>query len=88
MNHGQAHITQVHDITVEQKNADELLKLIRQQIAYLTTNVGLLLIGVCTDASGESQAAHLHLLSEMPWLLIVDCWAHQVQLTIDFEKDV
>ena len=74
----QAHVTRVHDISSERKTAENLLGLIREEMTLLSDDYHLQVIGVCTDASGESRAARLRLLKEMPWLLVADCWAHQV----------
>lgn len=68
----------MHNVSSEQKNAEHLKSLILSEFENLEKEYRLQIIGLCTDASGESQAARLHILAEMPWLLVADCWAHQV----------
>ncbi|KIJ47124.1 hypothetical protein M422DRAFT_164447, partial [Sphaerobolus stellatus SS14] len=73
-----AHITHAHNVSSEWKNAKHLKSLILTEFENLEKEYCLDIIGLCTDASGESQAARLRILPDMPWLLVADCWVHQV----------
>lgn len=37
-------------------------------------------VGMCSDAAGESKKARRLLLEKFPALIGPDCWAHQVRL--------
>lgn len=52
--------------------------MMKEELSYNEGALGVVNIGVCSDASGEARAARLLLLKEMPNMLIVDCYAHQV----------
>lgn len=67
-----------HDLTAERKTAINYLKITRELIAHLTIVLGLVVIGWCTDAGGEARAMRRRLVSIMPHLIVLDCWAHQV----------
>ncbi|KIJ50719.1 hypothetical protein M422DRAFT_79785, partial [Sphaerobolus stellatus SS14] len=77
-----AHITTVHNVSSERKNAEHLKSLILSEFENLEKEYCLQVIGLCTDASGESRAVRFRILAEMPWLLVANCWAHQVQLVL------
>lgn len=36
------------------------------------------IIAITSDASGESRAARKSILQDFPWLVMPDCYAHQV----------
>ena len=74
----QVHITNVRDVSSDRKTAENLIELIKNEPVVMENEYHLQVIGICTDASGESHCARLRLLREMPWLLIANCWAHQL----------
>jgi len=47
---------------------------------YIEKDLGLKLIGWVSDAGGDSRAARLRFQAAYPWLLVVDCFAHQVRI--------
>ncbi|KIK76263.1 hypothetical protein PAXRUDRAFT_110784, partial [Paxillus rubicundulus Ve08.2h10] len=40
------------------------------------------IVAWCTDASGESAKMRCLLVQKMPHLVVVDCWAHQINLIV------
>ena len=38
----------------------------------------IVLVAVVTDASGECRKARRQLARKYPWLIVLDCYAHQV----------
>jgi hypothetical protein len=42
---------------------------------------GSLVIAVVTDASGECRKARRELVKKYPWIVVLDCFAHQVRHT-------
>jgi len=60
------------------KTADNLLGIVLKDIDYAKVVLGILVVAWCTDASGESLKMRKLLRVEQPWMITVDCWAHQV----------
>ncbi|THH07907.1 hypothetical protein EW145_g3063 [Phellinidium pouzarii] len=77
-----ARITNVHDNSAQRKSAEKLKTLMDSELDYMTKVLLLLVIGICGDASGDERAARLQMLAKYPYLLIADCWAHQIQLIV------
>ncbi|KDQ11884.1 hypothetical protein BOTBODRAFT_162332 [Botryobasidium botryosum FD-172 SS1] len=77
---GEVHCTHVHNVSAAHKNAAALLDMMKDELGYNEATLGVVNIGACSDASGESRAARSRLLAQMPHLLIVDCYSHQVRL--------
>jgi hypothetical protein len=50
----------------------------KEEFDYLENELGLRPIGACGDASGDERRCRLEFWKEFPWVLIADCWAHQV----------
>ena len=70
----------VHDTSAERKTAENLLQLMIQEKDYIEMELDLKLIGWVSDAGGDSRAARTRFLAMFPWLLVVDCFAHQVRV--------
>jgi hypothetical protein len=58
------------------------LKLVTNDLQWIENTYGVTIIGVCTDNGGDAwKMQHLlHVL--MPWLIILVCWAHQINLIV------
>ncbi|KAG8879540.1 hypothetical protein FRC20_000112 [Serendipita sp. 405] len=78
---GRPHILHVHNITSQRKDASNLLSIVLSEIAHLS-NLGVTIVGWCSDAGGDSRAMRLRLAQLMPQLIVLDCWAHQVNLIV------
>ena len=48
----------------------------------MTNTLKLKVIAWVSDASGETRAARIMMMNEHPHLIILDCWAHQIQLVL------
>lgn len=68
------------------KTAAELLKLVVGEIKYATESLKIKIAAWCTDASGESASMRRLLVQDMPSIVVVDCWAHQVSRKSMFSK--
>jgi len=44
---------------------------------------GSLVVAIVTDASGECRKARWELVKKYPWIIALDCFAHQVHRTLD-----
>ncbi|KIJ08508.1 hypothetical protein PAXINDRAFT_88772 [Paxillus involutus ATCC 200175] len=76
------HTVRVHDASNERKTADNLLTHLENVIKELEDEWGTTVVAVVTDASGESHAARRMLGEKYPWLIVLDCHAHQVNLIV------
>ncbi|KIK76097.1 hypothetical protein PAXRUDRAFT_170928 [Paxillus rubicundulus Ve08.2h10] len=72
------HTVHMYDTPDEHKMADNLLAHLEEVIKELEDEWGRPVITVVTDSSGESHAAHWRLGKKYPWLIVLDCHAHQV----------
>ncbi|KAL0064720.1 hypothetical protein AAF712_008266 [Marasmius tenuissimus] len=72
----------VHDASLEQKTADNLLLLRKDVIQTVQSDWKVEIIAFTTDASGEARKAHHLLAQEYPHIVTPDCFAHQVNLIV------
>ncbi|KAJ3519444.1 hypothetical protein NMY22_g13201 [Coprinellus aureogranulatus] len=70
------------DISAEAKTAENLLAIVVKEITYILTTLKVVLVAWCTDASGESKKMRRVLRMKYPWLVTIDCWAHQINLVL------
>jgi hypothetical protein len=71
-----------HDVSADAKSGEALLKLVTEDIQWSQEMFLLLIIAVCTDNSGDARKMRRLLLMLMPWLIIIVCWAHQINLIV------
>lgn len=74
----QTYLVSTFCITKERKTAENLLEIVLNQIKYFTEVLQVKVVAWCTDTSGDGSKMHRLLVQQMPWLFVVDCWAHQV----------
>jgi hypothetical protein len=79
---GQAHLMRTHDVSAEQKTGEFLWQLVTTDIQYSEDKFRIIIIAWCTDDGGDARKMRRLLKDQMPWLIIVLCWAHQIQLVI------
>ncbi|KAF9494661.1 hypothetical protein BDN71DRAFT_1392892, partial [Pleurotus eryngii] len=78
----------VHNVTAERKTSKNLLDIVKPDITTITTVYGVKLVGWCCDSGGDSRGLRRLLLAEMPWLVVLECWAHQINLVVgDYFKN-
>jgi hypothetical protein len=78
----QAYLMQTHDVSVEAKTGDNLFKLVTEDIAWSQAMYRLLIIAACCDDGGDVRKLRRLLVTPMPWLIILLCWAHQINLIV------
>jgi hypothetical protein len=71
-----------HDISAEAKTGDNLFKLVTEDIEWCQTLYGLLIIVTCCDDGGDARKLRRLLITFMPWLIVLLCWAHQINLIV------
>ena len=76
----------VHDVTADKKNADNLLKLVIGEIDYCNGELDVEVIRWCSDAGRDSRSVQVKLHYLQEWLITLDCWTHQVSLSIKLSK--
>ncbi|KAI0286479.1 hypothetical protein BC826DRAFT_906654 [Russula brevipes] len=72
------HLLNAVDVSAKRKTAGTLLEIVESEMKYATEVLMTVLVGWCTDASGDSSKMRKLLRSKYPWLVTLDCWAHQV----------
>ncbi|PPQ82992.1 hypothetical protein CVT25_005295 [Psilocybe cyanescens] len=81
------HTVDVQDTTRERKTAENLLKELERVYTKLKDEWEVVVTGVVTDASGESRKARRLFAAKYPFLIVLDCYSHQINLVVgDFFK--
>ena len=68
----------MHDGSGEPRSGEHLADLIEAAIKDAREKWGVIIVAVCTDASGESRKARKLLAERFPEMVFPDCQAHQV----------
>src|SRR6266498_1771591 len=73
---------QTHDISAQPKTGDALLQLVVDDIRWSEETYGHQVIAACLDNGGDARKMQhlLHVL--MPWLIVILCWAYQINLIV------
>ena len=71
-----------HDVSAEAKTGDNLFKLVTEDIEWCQTLYGVLIIATCCDDGGDARKLRRLLITFMPWLIVLLCWAHQINLIV------
>lgn len=58
------------------------MKIVISDIEYAQVFFGLLIIAWCADDGGDARKMRRLLQDLMPWLIVLLCWAHQINLIV------
>lgn len=64
------------------KTGDRLLELIKNDMETMENQYSVQVVGWCTDDGPDGKRARRLLREAMFWLIIILCWAHQIQLIV------
>ncbi|KAI9437199.1 hypothetical protein H4582DRAFT_1793114, partial [Lactarius indigo] len=73
-------LIRTHDISANRKTGDNLLKLVLDDILYVKNKYGVVIIAWVTDDGGDGRRMRRLLLTFRPDLIVILCWAHQINL--------
>jgi hypothetical protein len=73
---------QTHDVSACAKTGEALLALVLEDIKWSEAMYGLTVIAACSDDGGDAHKMRWLLLALMPWLIVILCWAHQINLIV------
>jgi CO dehydrogenase/acetyl-CoA synthase delta subunit len=73
----------VHDASTERKTADKFLTLLEEVVKEIEEKWGSVVVAIVTDASGECRKARREFVKKYPWIIALDCFAHQVRCMLD-----
>jgi len=71
-----------YDVLAHAKTGEALLALVVENIKWIEETYSLLVIAACSDDGGDAHKMHQLLLIIMLWLIIILCWAHQINLIV------
>jgi hypothetical protein len=71
-----------HDVSAHAKTGEALLALVLEDIKWIEETYGLSVIAACSDDGGDARKMRRLLLIILPWLIIILCWAHQINLIV------
>ena len=78
----QPYLMRTHNVSADEKSGKALFDLVTADIKWSENKYGLSIIGVCSDDGGDARKMRRLLLELMPWLIVVLCWAHQINLMV------
>ncbi|KAI0041872.1 hypothetical protein FA95DRAFT_1576106 [Auriscalpium vulgare] len=82
------HLLNLYEVTSEKKTAVNLLVMVEKEIDYCINILGILLVAFCTDSGGDAASMRRLLFAKRPWIVVVACWAHQINLVVgDYFKN-
>jgi hypothetical protein len=67
-----------HDVSPERKTAENLLQIVQADITYCE-ELGIIMVGYCTDNGGDARGMRIRLKRVKPKLTVPPCWGHQVR---------
>ncbi|KAI0069449.1 hypothetical protein K474DRAFT_1182193 [Panus rudis PR-1116 ss-1] len=79
---GKVKTVMLHDASSERKDANKLLEHMLQALETMERDHKVTVIGFTTDSSGESLKARKLLKQLRPDLIVLPCYAHQVNLVV------
>jgi hypothetical protein len=71
-----------HDVSAQPKTGETLLQIVVDDIKWSEETYGHKVIAACSDDGGDARKMRRLLRAQMPWLIIVLCWAHQINLIV------
>ncbi|KAF8834999.1 hypothetical protein BDN67DRAFT_913792 [Paxillus ammoniavirescens] len=71
-----------HNISKEKKNAENLLAHVLADIQTMEEHFNVTVIAWCSDAAGDARKMWNNLIKARPWMISIDCWAHQGNLIV------
>lgn len=66
----------------EPKTGNRLLELVLDDIEYIKEIFGVEIIGWCTDDGPDGKKMRRLLRAFLIWMIVVLCWAHQINLVV------
>ena len=71
-----------HDVSADAKSGDALFKLVTEDIQWSQAMFLVVIIALCSDNGGDARKMRRLVLALMPWLVVIVCWAHQINLIV------
>lgn len=71
-----------HDVSAQPKTGEVLLDLVVKDIRWSEEMYGHVIIAACSDDGGDARKMRRLLHALMPWLIVILCWAHQINLIV------
>ncbi|KAI0634627.1 hypothetical protein C8Q77DRAFT_1026903, partial [Trametes polyzona] len=65
------------NVSAVAKTAQNLFEIVCAEIEYCMTYLSTVIVAYCTDAAGDTRAMRDLLRAKFPWIITLDCWAHQ-----------
>ncbi|RXW12099.1 hypothetical protein EST38_g13755, partial [Candolleomyces aberdarensis] len=76
------HIIRTHNVSARPKTGEELLKIVLEDIDYAEVTFLVKIVGWCSDDGGDGRKMRRLLAIERSWLIVLLCWAHQLNLVV------
>ncbi|KAL6307080.1 ribonuclease H-like domain-containing protein [Sparassis latifolia] len=76
------YLVHTHNVSDKPKTGDTLLDIVLADITYCLTYLKIIIAAWCTDAGSDAASMRRKLKERLPWIIVLDCWAHQINLIV------
>jgi hypothetical protein len=71
-----------HDMTKEPKTGDRMFKLMKEDKKLMEEKYNITVAGWCADEGPDTKKGKWHMAETFIWMIILVCWAHQINLIV------
>jgi len=76
------YLVALHDITGEPKTGDIMFKIMEANKKKMEDTFGIEVVGWCSDDGPDSKKGRQLMGEKYLWMIILVCWAHQINLVV------
>ncbi|KAI0055033.1 hypothetical protein BV25DRAFT_1816187 [Artomyces pyxidatus] len=76
------HLIETHNMSGLPKTGDQLLEIVLKDITIAEECYGIIVIAWCTDDGPDGKKMRRLLALRFPWMIVIVCWAHQINLVV------
>ncbi|KAJ7106255.1 ribonuclease H-like domain-containing protein, partial [Mycena epipterygia] len=76
------YIIATHNVSPEKKSVENLLEIVLEDMKNCEDELGIIMIGYCTDNGGGERGTQIRLRRRKPKLVVPPCWGHQMNLVV------
>ncbi|KIM73621.1 hypothetical protein PILCRDRAFT_80982, partial [Piloderma croceum F 1598] len=78
----EAYLINTHDMTKEPKTGDGMFELMKADKKLMEEKYNLTVAGWCADEGPDTKKGKRLMAEEFLWMIILVCWAHQINLVV------
>ena len=78
----QSYLVDSCDTTGKPNTGDNMFKVMMKSKTMMEDDYGINVIGWCSDSGLDSKKGHRLMSEAFIWMIILVCWAHQINLVV------